>query len=451
MNYDLSRLLLFFCIGCCLSCTDAGVIEDEEENDLTVETEINKWVYDRMKHYYLWYDQLPSENSLKFEQNPSTFFYSLLTDNDGKNGALYSRIEYDDSILRSSSNTNKSYGFEYRLIRIAGSNELIAQVLYVYKDSPAAKAGLKRGELILTVNGISLTSSNYVNYLDNSQTQAEMQLGEMVSESYFNKSRIIKVGAPEQVVENPVYMDTVITVQNHRVAYLMYNSFDEDYDDNLRMAFRKFKEAQCDEFVLDLRYNHGGNVSTAQLLATMLVPEAYIGKEFIRLKYNTLIGKINSLLFEKNLIGRGVNMNLNHLYVITSNETASSSEAVINGLRPYLGSNLIQIGETTFGKNVGQILLTNEKWQSLEVWPTAFYVFNSEGYGEYENGLQPDYECYEGLQIGALGSEADPLFATVLSLINGKGLFATNLRSVNNNYEQAYSSLSRKSSLMYYK
>lgn len=279
MNYDLSRLLLFFCLGCCLSCTDEGVIDDEEEViDSTVKTEINKWVFDRMKNYYLWYDELPAENTLQYEQEPKTFFNSLLTDKDGKNGSHYSRIEYDDSILRSSKK-DVSYGFEYRLIRIADKNEFLAQALYVFKDSPADKAGLKRGELIITVDGKALTASNYSDLLDTPKSGAEMQLGKMVSETHFDKSRTIQMGTPEEAEDNSVYLDTVIPIQNHKIAYLVYNSFEDEYDDNLRMAFRKFKEAEADEFVLDLRYNRGGSISSSQLLATMLVPETYMGKE----------------------------------------------------------------------------------------------------------------------------------------------------------------------------
>ena len=451
MNYDLSRFLLAICLGLCLSCTDNGIIDQEEMNENTVETEINKWVYDRMKHYYLWYDQLPEEKTLQYGQDPSSFFYSLLADDDGKNGALYSRIEYDESLLRASSQDDKTYGFEYRLIRVAGRDELIAQILYVYKNSPAADAGLKRGELILSINGNPLTSSNYADYLDNPQTAAEMQMGEMVSSTHFCKSRLVKIEKPTSIKENPIYMDTVIHIQNRNIAYLMYNSFDEDFDDDLRMAFRKFKEQQADEFILDLRYNHGGSVSCAQLLATMLIPKEYLGKEFVYLKYNELINKQEDILFDKSIIGRGVNMDLSHLYIITGNETASASEAIINGIRPYLNANLIQVGETTFGKNVGQILLTNEKWQSLEVWPTAFYLFNSEDYGDYSEGLRPDIECQEGLQIGELATPDDPLFSAVLSIMNGNGQMPATLRSDNGSYEIVHSSLSRKRPLAYYR
>ena len=451
MNYDLSRFLLFFCLGCCLSCTDEGVIDDEEEViDSTVKTEINKWVFDRMKNYYLWYDELPAENTLQYEQEPKTFFNSLLTDKDGKNGSHYSRIEYDDSILRSSKK-DVSYGFEYRLIRIADKNEFLAQALYVFKDSPADKAGLKRGELIITVDGKALTASNYSDLLDTPKSGAEMQLGKMVSETHFDKSRTIQMGRPEEAEDNSVYLDTVIPIQNHKIAYLVYNSFEDEYDDNLRMAFRKFKKAEADEFVLDLRYNRGGSISSSQLLATMLVPEAYMGKEFIHLKYNKLINRQDNLLFDKSVIGRGANINPQRLYIITSESTASASEAIINGLRPYMNSNLIQVGETTFGKNVGQALFTNEKWQSLEVWPTSFNLFNSEDFGDYEKGLPADVEYSEGLQLGEFASKEDPLFSIVLSIIEGKDLSKNSLRSSNKNFEIIYNSLSRKQPLGYYK
>lgn len=443
MKYHLNRVLLILCMCGCFSCSDSGVVDDEViEKEESVQTQINKWVFAQMQRLYLWYDQLPKESSLDYDQEPSTFFYGLLADGDGKDGALYSRIEYDDSLLRSSSSSDTpSYGFYYRLIGITGTSEFLAQVLYVLPDSPAEKAGLKRGDLIIEVNGAALTRSNYSSYLETPQSSAKLLMGEMLDEHSFHETETLQIGEPTAVTEVAVYMDTVVTVQNHRIGYLMYNHFNDEYDNELREAFLKFKEAQVDDFVLDLRYNTGGNVDCAQLLATMLAPESVLGKEFIYLKFNDKVNQRQDYLFDKRVIGRGSNLNLQKLYVISGKYTASASEAVINGLKPYLKSNLIQVGETTFGKNVGQTELTNSQWSSLEVWPTAFYVYNSEDFNDYASGLAPDYSCSEGVLIGAFATDADPMFAEVLSVMN-LGT-TTKIRSKSSGYEEFYSSVSK--------
>lgn len=449
MKRYLNQLMLILGMCCCISCSDSGVVDEEQVEELSVEAQINEWVYDQMQDYYLWYDKLPEEKSLSFDQEPSTFFYGLLVDGDGKNGARYSRIEYDESLLRSSSDGELSYGFEYRLIRIVGTSELIAQILYVQKESPADKAGLKRGDLIITVNGKAITASNYKSYLEEPQSEAEFLLGRMTSEEYFTETNTVHIDAPSAVADNAVYMDTVITVQNRRIGYLMYNSFDEDYDEELCTAFRKFASSSIDDFVLDLRYNHGGNVDCAQLLATMLAPQSALGKEFIYLKYNDKINERTDLLFDRRIISKGANLGLDRLYVITSDETASSSEAVINGLKPYFGSSLIQVGDYTFGKNVGQVLLTDDKWSSLKLWPTAFYVYNSEDFGAYESGLAPDYEYVETLLIGEFATSDDPLFMAVLSAMGLDDESASSLRSSAAHFETVYNSVSRKYPVMY--
>lgn len=452
MKYYLNRVLLILCMcGGFFSCSDNGVVDDEViEKEESVQSQINKWVFSQMQRLYLWYDQLPGESSLNYDQEPSTFFYGLLVDGDGKDGARYSRIDYDDSLLRSSSSSDTpTYGFDYRLIVFSQSSDVWAQVLYVLPDSPAERAGLKRGDLIFEVNGAALTRSNYSSYLDTPQSGAEFLMGEMVDDSSFRETGTVQIGEPAVVADVAVYMDTVVTVQDHRIGYLMYNHFDEDYDDELRTAFLKFKEANVDDFVLDLRYNMGGDVDCAQLLATMLAPESVLGKEFIYLKFNDKVNQRQDYLFDKGVIGRGSNLNLKRLYVITGQYTASASEAVINGLRPYLKSDLVQVGETTFGKNVGQTGLTNPKWSSLEVWPTAFYVYNSEDFNDYASGLAPDYSCSEGMMIGALATEADPMFATVLSAMN-LGT-TTKVRSQAAGFDVIYSSVSKKQPACYLK
>jgi carboxyl-terminal processing protease len=75
--------------------------------------------------------------------------------------------------------------------------------------------------------------------------------------------------------------------------------------------------------------------------------------------------------------------------VLTTNRTASASEAVINGLRPYYDVYLL--GERTEGKNVGSITLTNDKYD-YELHPIVCRIFNVQNQSEYEGGFPSNWE-----------------------------------------------------------
>ena len=120
--------------------------------------------------------------------------------------------------------------------------------------------------------------------------------------------------------------------------------------------------------------------------------------------------------FDASLLQGVTNLNYDHLYVITTSNTASASEIVINTLRPYLGDKLLQVGAATFGKNVAQSLFTNDAYPQLEFWLTTSYTANSENfYDYYTDGLQPDYVSSEDLtaNLGEFGTPADSILAPV--------------------------------------
>ena len=123
---------------------------------------------------------------------------------------------------------------------------------------------------------------------------------------------------------------------------------------------------------------------------------------------NDKLGKAETYTFDANLLPGGSALSYQNLYVITSGNTASASEIIINCLRPYMTGNLYQVGQATFGKNVAQALYTNDQYPQLELWLTTYYLSNSEGYKDYDaEGLPADYtqsESYGGLVRMATGS-----------------------------------------------
>ena len=222
--------------------------------------------------------------------------------------------------------------------------------------------------------------------------------------------------APRYVEEKDVLKTGIVSSGSRKAFYLLYNEFDENTD-LLKEVLSQMSGQQFDDVILDLRYNPGGYVSTSQLLSTALAPATAMGQPFLHMTYNDKLNKTETLNFDASLLPGGTSLSYQNLYVITSGNTASASEIVINCLKPYMEGRLFQVGMSTYGKNVAQQLFTNEAAPGIELWLTTTYLSNSQGYYDYfTNGLQPDFEAEENYEsdLGELGSDTDPLMQPIL-------------------------------------
>jgi len=114
------------------------------------------------------------------------------------------------------------------------------------------------------------------------------------------------------------------------------------------------------------------------------------------------------------------------IYILTSKGTASASELVINGLKPYI--TVVQIGDITTGKNVGSVTLYDSPTYGKEnrnpnhryaMQPIVLKIVNSAGFGDYQSGLVPNFELKETVStLGVLGSPTEPLLSLAISKIN---------------------------------
>ncbi len=362
-----------------------------EKSDNNSETSVNKWIETNMRHWYYWHDDIPSSSSLNHSATPENFFKSLLSLKDGKD--KLSGHNYYSAIKKKSSTTRRAeglLGFEYQKWYFTNSNAYMLNVLYVLPNSPAEAAGLKRGEWIFKVNEQAITSAN---------TFADTDVVELTVGDKFNtlstQMRTMTL-APSVVEDNPILLTDVFqdsSTQMKKVGYMVYNHFtsgpsgdgDNTYNQQLVSEFAKFKTAGVEEFVLDLRYNGGGLLTCSQLLSQLLAPKAALGKIFCETRYNTNNAAKDSIYY---LQQNSENLNLNRLFVLTSSRTASASEAVIYCLQPYF--DVVLIGETTEGKNVGSSTLSNDKYD-YELHPIVCKIYNAKGVSDYENGIVPNY------------------------------------------------------------
>lgn len=434
--------------------------DDDDKGDKAT----NQWIEKTMRSWYLWYDDIPATGKLNFNVSPETFFRSLLFEKDGKTREGY-RYYYSTIKKKSSATTRASLGeeptlgFEFQSWYFTDLKKNAVNVLYVLPGSPAEERGLKRGDWILTING-SAVNDNNVSAL---REESSVKLG-ITDDVQGVVKRNVEL-SPRMVEDNPVFLDTVYTVRNTKIGYLVYNHFtsgpnddskDETYNNTLRKSFAAFKAAGVQEFVLDLRYNGGGLVTSAQLLSTMLAPATALGQEFCHLVYN---GKhssnSNTLNLDMSYMKQGVegqNLDLPRLFVLTSARTASASEAVINGLKPYY--EVIVLGGQTEGKNVGSVTFEDSKYD-YELHPIVCQLYNKDNQTDYSNGFSPVWPSaadaqqrllliMEQIELGDL--DKDQLLNAALQWIftGGVGQTGATRSSVELNAIPGYCSLDRK-------
>jgi len=387
---------------------------------------IPQWIYEEMSFFYYWNDELPEQQPTG-DEDPNDYFYSLLNGNDS-----FSYISDDaEAIKEEITGTIVAMGFSPSFGVFTNSDNLFAIVEYVYPNSPAALAGLERGDIILQINGQDLNGSNFSNLLSNQAV--ELSLGSYNGRSIRNAGETIdiKTGTIEL---DPVIYDEVIEVDSRKVGYMVYVDFlvgDNDiWLNRLESVLSDFQQSGVDELILDLRYNPGGEIVAAQYLASALAPSGVMASNevFVKFDYNESL----QTFFEErqgenspNLVTRfrnvDYNLNLSKLYILTTGMTASASELLINGLRPYM--DVMVVGEPTFGKFYGSYVLYDQNDPPEHNWaivPVVLKYSNVNGVSDFANGLNPDVFLQDNLlDARPFGDIDDPFLSVALADITG--------------------------------
>ena len=419
--------------------------------NLEGELEVSDFIWRGLNEFYYWQDRVEelSDEKLKDEKNyakyisensqPKEFFESLKHLDD-----RFSWIEDDYRVLENTlQGIFSSNGVEFGLLYACKNcNELIGFVKYILKGSNAEEKNIKRGDLFTGVNGTALTASNYRSLLFGSNMNYTLNMAAARSGVIFNTGVNVELTKKENFEINPIQINKIINLDkigqhgNKKIGYLMYNQFVSNKSHELNEVFMNFKNAGISEMVIDLRYNGGGSIKNCVELASMITgqftneifaEEQWNSKLLPYLRTNfgkeTLINRFRAVLED----GEEINsLNLNRIFIITSSESASASELLINGLSSYI--NVTQIGEKTVGKNVGSITvydyIDNEQTKNPDhtyaMQPIVLKIANNDGFADYADGLYPDYFIEEDLQnMGVLGSKDEPMLSKVLDVING--------------------------------
>lgn len=363
-------------------------------------TALDTWMYDIMQQNYLWYQDLPSYDDVNLFQEPATFLSKVKSKNDS-----YSFV---DSVMETPLPT---YGFDYSLVRSVDIDTAYnALITYVIPGSPAAQAGLERGNWIMKVD-TSYISKKYETQLlqgteardlvmgiwekvkvEEDKTKADTEEGNKEEEKYVYKvipnGITKKLPAARVVEDNPVHKYEILSATENgnaiKVGYLMYNSFTagtkaepEKYNNELRKVSQEFQAAGVRHVILDLRYNAGGSLDCVQLLGTILTSSERLNEPMAYLEYNDKNrDKDATINFDPEVLKTGVNLNQSSLYAITSSTTAGAPEMLIRSLFLKDSYPIAAIGSTTKGQTVATEQFINEEFR-WSVNPVVCTVYNS--------------------------------------------------------------------------
>lgn len=405
----------------------SGCNKDDEPK--TEFDKINDWVYKEMDLWYFWTDHLPRKPATNI--SPTTFFKNLLDTAD-----RFSFIHDDyEELINLLNGVSLESGFEFKLyLEEEGSSNVIMQLVYIKEGAPADLLGLKRGDIIYSINDTQLTTTNYQELLGetNATYKAHYRRYDFDNEEFIDQGSVSII--PTTFAENPILLDTIYEISGKKIGYFIYTFFSTGasqgstaYDDQMDMIFSEFKSQGITDFILDLRFNSGGSEVSARNLSSLMVKNTGSSDLMFKKQYNEVVQ--NEILNDEELGSDFLNIRFadkaqnigdhigNTAYIITSDRSASASEVVINSLKPYM--EVYIVGDTTVGKDVGSITRSdkNNPDNNWAIQPIIVKIVNAAGQ-DYPLGFYPQVPIRDNfLILRPLGDTEEPLLNAILSAI----------------------------------
>lgn len=404
-----------------------------------------------MNEVYYWYKQMPAVDAAAPAYRTAPYgvgmpaYFAALKNpeklGDGRERDRHSNLESSERFRQlMQSDASLGFGAEWGATRAgqdgAAGNSL--HVLHVDEGSPAASAGLQRGDELLiarvatatgvrdmTVAAISHADLEGLHrFLQQPGRQGDEALLRVRSRNGQTRDVLLRAASHEKNL-----VPVVRTLQGGDgapVGYLLVKAFQTPLEGQMKAAMERLKSQGVRDLVVDLRYNSGGLVYQSAQLAWMVADTTLTkGKVFDRMLYNDKrkawesLPSMRGTSFLDRTSGRpgsgttaGANLpnfGLKRVYVLTSATSCSSSEAFINGLRGA-DVEVVQVGGTTCGKPYTFFVQQN---CGVAYLPVMAKGVNAKGFGDYDEGLAPTCQVSDDLGH-ALGDASEGMLAAAL-------------------------------------
>lgn len=386
-------LVFLFVLGSCEK--DPGPEITISDRDIT-----SSDVYSILRYWYLWNQTIPEEDISKG-----------LTPEETLDSLRFWELDKWSFISESSEFTQmfdygKYAGYGFGHGKDKDGND---RILYVFGDSDFKTAGVQRGWQLISIDGIDINDENFI--------------GSMLSDDEVNTTRVFsfkdKENADQQILAtkkeidiNTVLFSKVFNIDGKQTGYIAFQSFLETSAGELLDVFQEFKAGRVTKLILDLRYNSGGRTSISKLIGNLVAGENYSGEVLTNYIYNNDRSSFN---FSETLAVSELSLDIDTVVFITSEGTASASELLINGLKPFVS--VFTIGKKTSGKPVG---MNQWVFKDKALIPVTFKTTNALGEGEYYNGIEADYQLDDDLTQSLGNPEELNLKEAIHLIANGQ-------------------------------
>ncbi|MEO6148900.1 MAG: S41 family peptidase [Mucilaginibacter sp.] len=284
-------------------------------------------------------------------------------------------------------------------------------IKYVYPNSPADNAGIKRGYKVVRLNGHTdfdpSVSANIDAIVDGFYSEDHIDI---TLEKPDGTNLDASFNTAEYTI-NPVLTYKVIPAGSKKVAYMVFNSFTSlaNSKPKIDQAFNYFTANGATDLVVDLRYNGGGYTATAEYISDLIVPAAKSGTLMYTYFFNQsmqdgIFPLLNKNVFDnqlapgdfkpennRTLFDKEGSFNPSKVVFILTGGSASASELLINNLLPHMDVKIV--GEPSYGKPVGFFAIPIDKY---ELYLAQFSTKNSQNKGEYYAGMVPGSSDFPG-------------------------------------------------------
>ncbi|TXN35377.1 carboxyl-terminal protease [Flagellimonas hymeniacidonis] len=436
-------LLLFVALGLSLTACN-----NDDDANVPTDIVVQNFMWRAMNLWYFWQGEVPNLADNRFASD-AEYTEFLAATSDPLN--FYNSIQFAEdrfsfsnedytTLVNGLNGISKSNGLEFGLVRFGSGDDLFGYVRYIIPNSDAAGKDIQRGDIFTRVDGQQLTGANFGDLLFGDNDTYTLGLATINGSTITDSDEEVSLTKFEGLTENPVLVANTLDIGGQKIGYIMYNGFTRGFDEELNDAFGQFVADGVSDLVLDMRYNPGGSVNSSRLLASMIYG-TNTNDLYIRQRWNDKIqsqfsaSQLEDYFASTTNDGSAINtLNLNRVYVIATNSSASASELVMNGLAPYI--NVIHIGERTRGKNEFSITMVDDPGNdyiysstrensinpenSWAIQPLVGRNENADGFSDYTDGLAPNIVLEEDFaNLGVLGDQAEPLLARAIQEITG--------------------------------
>ena len=401
MRYFFSSIIIILIFNACTFINDdiGSVIKVNKEDVVVNERQFfsvktpstcsvkeqNRFVYNVLHDSYLWSDKVLSQDYvINNYDSPREMLRSLKYKDD--HFSYIMDLPKADSFFGQGKYNN--FGFIPFLIEHE-VHGLAFVVAFVYPNSPAQNGGLKRGDIIIKVNGELINGESIDSIYSTLKKMNRINFTFIKNNRKYNKYLSKYRYSIQTVSKSYIYH-----IENKKIGYMVLSNFIEMSKYEIDSVFRRFKQAKISEFVLDLRYNGGGDVRVANHLASLIGGENVVNKVSEHMSFNKKYSNLNKTSFFESYNAN--QLNLKRLFVITSERTCSASERIIHNLKAsHTGMEIVQIGKKTCGKPYGYEgvgVFCNKVLFSINTEST-----NGDQEGNYRDGLVPTCEAEDDI------------------------------------------------------